>query len=110
MSGAPHPHERPETDDEILVAVVHAADGVRFAVSTDSPALLANRLADYVSARADDVLWPEEANHLRTLLDGGDVAAAVDCYFWHVGDRWDAEWLVTSDSTRAALAGTAGGR
>jgi hypothetical protein len=21
---------------------------------------------------------------------------AIECYFWHVGERWDAEWLVTS--------------
>ncbi|HEY2064524.1 MAG TPA: hypothetical protein VGG84_01085 [Gemmatimonadaceae bacterium] len=80
----------------VFVAVVHAADGVRFAVSTDLEAELTHRLAEYVRARVDDVLWPDDATHVRTLLAVGDLMGAIECYFWHVGDRWDAEWLVTS--------------
>jgi hypothetical protein len=82
-----------------LVATIHAADGVRLAVSTDSRAVLIHRLAEYVRARADDVLWPEEAGHLHALLADGDLTGAVECYFWHVGGRWDSEWLVTSLSS-----------
>ncbi len=79
-----------------ITAVVHAADGVRFTASADSIPALTQRLAEYVRERADDVLWPDEAAHVRRLLADGDLAAAVDCYFWNVGDRWDDEWLVTA--------------
>lgn len=92
--------------DDVYVAVVHATDGIRFAVSSDSAAVLTHRLAEYVRERAADVLWPDDAAHLQALLARGDLSGAVDCYFWHVGDRWDREWLIWHPDTGRSTSGT----
>lgn len=76
-----------------LVAVVHAADGVRFVAHADTPDALTAQLANYVRERCDDVLWPPIAKHVRTLLADARPRAAIDVYFDHVGSRWDVERL-----------------
>ena len=80
----------------LYVAVVHAADGVRFAAATESRAELVRRLAEYVRARGDAMLWADGARHLRALLIRGELEAAVEVYFGLVGERWDDESLVTA--------------
>ena len=74
-------------------AIVHSADGVRFVASAAGPDVLFARLAEYVRGRCDDVLWPDAARRVRTLLDGGQLPAAITLYFARTGERWDQEWL-----------------
>lgn len=74
-------------------AIVHTADGVCFVASAAWPDVLFARLADYVRGRCDDVLWPDAARRVRTLLDGGHLPAAITLYFAHTGERWDQERL-----------------
>jgi hypothetical protein len=74
-------------------AIVHTADGVRFVASAAGPDVLFARLADYVRGRCDDVLWPDAARRVRTLLDGGHLSAAITLYFARTGERWDRERL-----------------
>ena len=88
--------------DETFVAVVHAADGVRFATAADSRTELVRRLAEYVARRAAHVLHAEHARHVRGLLARGEPEAAVEAYFGLVGERWDDEWLVTAALMRDA--------
>ena len=76
-----------------FVAVVHAADGVRFVVHASTPDGLTTQLADYVRERCDDVLWPPIAKEVRALLADAQPRAAIDAYFDHVGSRWDLERL-----------------
>lgn len=80
----------------VLVAVVHAADGVRLAVAAASRAELVRRLAEYVRRRGRYVLLPDHARHLGSLLARGELEAAVEAYFGRVGQRWGEEWLVTA--------------
>ena len=87
---------------ETFLAVVHAADGVRFAAAADSRAELVRHLAEYVARRAAHVLHAEHARYVRGLLARGELEAAVEAYFGLVGGRWDDEWLVTGALTRDA--------
>ena len=88
---------RPKSaDPTVFVAVVHAADGVRFLAVTDSRRELVHQLAEYARQRANHALRPDHARHLRGLLARGELEAAVEVYFGLVGKRWDEEWLVTS--------------
>ena len=74
-------------------AVVRAADGIRLTISSDHPEKIAQELADYVSERCDDVLWPNDASQVRALLEDRNLVEAVTLYFDRVGDRWDEEEL-----------------
>jgi hypothetical protein len=74
-------------------AIVHAADGVRFVAPAACPDVLFARLADYVRGRCDDVLWADAARQVRTLLDEGNLPAAITLYFARTGERWDQERL-----------------
>ena len=74
-------------------AIVHAADGVRFVATASSMDALFDRLAAYVRARCDDVLWTDAAQEVGALLDEGNVHAAVRRYFERTGERWDDERL-----------------
>lgn len=76
-----------------LTAVVHGVDGVRFVATAATGMQLAARVADYIRARCDDVLWPGAAREVRALIDDGKTFAAIALYFAHVGDRWDEERL-----------------
>ena len=87
---------RPKSAEHTFVAVVHAADGVRLLVATDSRRELVLRLAEYARQRCNHALRPDHARHLRGLLVRGEFEAAVELYFGLVGQRWDEEWLVTS--------------
>jgi hypothetical protein len=78
------------------MAVVHAADGVRFATAAGTRRELIKRLAEYARQRGDHVLRPDHARHLRGLLARRELEAAVELYFGLVGERWDEEWLVTA--------------
>ena len=80
----------------LVVAVVLNADGVRFSAVAESRDAAHRRVAAYVERRLDVHLWPDDAEHVRALLDAGDHDAAVEHYFERVGDRWDDEWLVTA--------------
>jgi hypothetical protein len=82
-----------------FVAVVHAADGIRFAAVADSRLEVVRRLAEYTRRRAAHTLRPEHARHLRALLARGELEGAVEVYFGLVGQRWDKEWLVTTAVT-----------
>ena len=76
-----------------LTATVRAADGTRFVSSSPSAVTLAKQLAGYVRERCDDVLWPSVAAEVHSLIDSGQIHAAIATYFANVGQRWDAEEL-----------------
>jgi hypothetical protein len=80
----------------LYVAMVHAADGVRFAAVAESQAMLVRQLSTYVRQHAGDVLWPDHTRRVETLLTRGELESAVEVYFELVGGRWDKEWLVTT--------------
>ena len=99
------------SDSAVFVAVVHAADGVRFAAAAESRYELVHRIADYVRQWGGYLLRPDHARHLRGLLARGEWEAAIELYFGLVGKRWDKEWLVTAVTTsdgRRQVAGVLG--
>ena len=75
------------------LAVVTAADGIRFSTSAPSHEHLLRDLAAYVARRAPTCLWLADARRVRAALRRGDTASAVALYFARVGQRWDAEQL-----------------
>jgi hypothetical protein len=83
----------------LFIAVVHAADGVRFSAVAESRYDLVHRIADYVRQWGGYLLRPDHARHLRGLLARGEWEAAIELYFGLVGKRWDKEWLVTAVTT-----------
>lgn len=84
------------------LAVVHAADGVRFVAAAPSRPEVVRQLADYVRPRVKHTLWADDARHVRSLFIRGELEAAVEVYFGRVGERWDGEWLVTTVLVTAA--------
>jgi len=92
----------------LYVAVVHAADGVRFTAMAESRHELVHRIADYVRQWGGYLLRPDHARHLRGLLARGEWEAAVELYFGRVGKRWDKEWLVTVIAATDGRQGAAG--
>jgi hypothetical protein len=85
----------------IFIAVVHAADGVRFTAAVPSRRELVAQLAGYTRRRAAHVLEPDHARHFRALIAREELEGAVEVYFGLVGARWDKEWLVTTACTAA---------
>lgn len=81
------------------IAVVYAADGVRFLAVGRSRAALISRLAVYVREQAPWKLWPDVATGVHDLLSSGALDVAIDLYFTSVGDRWDPEWLHAEETT-----------
>ena len=92
----------------LYIAVVHAADGVRFSAVSESRYELVHRIADYVRQWGGYLLRPDHARHLRGLLARGEWEAAIELYFGLVGKRWDKEWLVTAVATTDGLRNVAG--
>ena len=92
----------------VFVAVVHAADGVRFSAVAESRYELVHRIADYVRQWGGYLLRPDHARHLRGLLARGEWEAAIELYFGLVGKRWDKEWLVTAVATMDGRRNVAG--
>jgi hypothetical protein len=80
--------------DTLHVALVHAPDGVRLAVSRRTSDALVRRVGRYVLEHASHQLWPDDAEHVRLLMRRGRFEAAVAHYFARVGERWDEERLV----------------
>lgn len=78
---------------ELHVAVVAAIDGIRFAAVETTPQNLLGRLSCYVREMAPQVLWPPEAERVKSLIAAGELEPAVDHYFACVGNRWDREFL-----------------
>jgi hypothetical protein len=76
-----------------IMAIVHAADGVRCVATGVSSEAVASRVAEYVRERCDDVLWPDAASVVHAMLAGGNLDAAISLYFDRVGERWDEERL-----------------
>ncbi len=111
-SGATRAESLPANPTQALyIAVVHAADGVRFSAVAESRYELVHRIADYVRQWGGYVLRPDHARHLRGLLARGEWEAAIELYFGLVGKRWDKEWLVTAAATtdgRRDVAGVLG--
>jgi hypothetical protein len=92
----------------LYIAVVHAADGVRFSAAAESRYELIHRIADYVRQWGGWLLRPDHARHLRGLLARGEWEAAIELYFGLVGKRWDKEWLVTAIATMDGQRSVAG--
>ena len=92
----------------LFIAVIHAADGVRFTAAADSRHELVHRIADYVRQWGGYLLRPDHARHLRGLLARGEHEAAIELYFGLVGKRWDKEWLITAAATTDGRRGVAG--
>lgn len=106
---SPRAESLPETKGQALfIAVVHAADGVRFSAAADSRHELVHRIADYVRQWGGYLLRPDHARHLRGLLARGEWEAAIELYFGLVGKRWDKEWLITAVATTDGRRGVAG--
>lgn len=80
----------------LVIATVHAADGVQFAAVADCREGLVHRVAQHVRRNFATQLWPADAERVRVHLDEGALEAAVTLYFERVGERWDEEWLVTT--------------
>lgn len=100
-----------EPENALYIAVVHAADGVRFSAVAESRYELVHRIAEHVRQWGGYLLRPDHARHLRGLLARGEWEAAIELYFGLVGKRWDKEWLVTAVTTtdgRRAVAGVLG--
>jgi hypothetical protein len=57
----------------MIAAVVHAADGVRFAAAGEWANDVMPPLVRYVRQRADHVLWPSAALHVRALIEARQV-------------------------------------
>jgi hypothetical protein len=83
-------------ETEARIAVVRAADGVRFTASASDDDALDALLIDYIAARCDDVLWPAAAREVRRLIADCRRKEAIGAYFSNVGQRWDDEWLETT--------------
>ena len=92
----------------MYIAVVHAADGVRFSAVAESRYEIVHRIADYVRQWGGYLLRPDHARHLRGLLARGEWEAAIELYFGLVGKRWDKEWLVTAVATTDGQSNVAG--
>ena len=80
----------------VFLGVVQGRDGVRLSTTASSRGELVKQLASYVRRHADGQLWPKVATHVSTLLDRGELEAAIEVYFGLVGSRWDEEWLFTA--------------
>jgi len=82
-------------DDGVLAitAIVYTPGDVRFVTTGMSRQAVAARLAEYVRQRSDDVLWPDAASEVHTMLALGNIDAAITVYFERVGERWDHERL-----------------
>lgn len=85
------------------IAIVYAADGVRFVAVGRSRAVLVSRLAVYVMEQAPRQLWPDDASRVHQMLSGGALDVAIDLYFASVGNRWDKEWLHAEEVDHAAV-------
>jgi hypothetical protein len=94
-SWTPHDAHHPASPADAAphVAVVLAADGVRFVASGHSRDALRAQLAEYVASNVER-LWAADGTRVRRLLARGDADAAVAHYFATVGSRWDEEWLM----------------
>jgi len=77
----------------LQVAVIHAADGVRFVAAGTSPSALKRQLAEYVQQRAAQQLFPTDAARVTQALRSGNVDLAIDIYFAGEHQRWDEEQL-----------------
>lgn len=80
------------------VAVVHAPDGIRLVVAASSRPAVYRELAAYVLRNAEHRLWPRDLIEIVDRVREGKLEDAVECYFAHVGSRWDAEWLECSET------------
>jgi hypothetical protein len=80
----------------LFIAVVHAIDTVHFVAASTTRGELLRQLADYTWRRGQHALWADDVARLRALLADGASEAAIAHYFAAVGQRWDAEWLVTA--------------
>ena len=85
--------QRANASDAPYTAVIHAADGVRFAAAATNAWSLAWQVVDYIQGRCDDTLWPAIAAEVRGLIAAKQPYAAIGAYFLHVGARWDQEFL-----------------
>lgn len=77
----------------MVVAVVHAEDGVRYVAAGQWAEDVAPALVEYVRQRAEHVLWEDAHARVRALLAADLEPDAIATYFEHVGSRWDDERL-----------------
>jgi len=80
-------------ESTLHVAIASGPDGVYFVAIGGDEQEVTNQLVDYVLLRCEFTLWPDDANEVRSLLDAGRNADAIETYFARVGTRWDAEYL-----------------
>jgi len=86
------------TDQErtVYVSIVCAIDGARFAAVAASKEQCLAQVASYVAKQARGQLRAPTVDRVLEHLAAGDAATAVAEYFSHTGERWEAEWLVTT--------------
>jgi hypothetical protein len=94
----------------LYVSIVCAVDGARFAAVGASEQACLVQVASYVAEQACGQLSPASARRVNEYLAAGDKTTAVTEYFRHAGERWEAEWLVTTslipDSVSTTWSGT----
>jgi len=82
---------------QLWLAIVTAADGVRFVAIAPSRCALDLELARYVADTYRVRLWPPVARRVGGLLRQGRLRAAITLYFARVGERWDSESVTYVD-------------
>ena len=78
-------HVATDRERSLSVSIVCAINGARFAA-----------VASYVAKHARGQPRAPTARRVLEHLAASDAAAAVAEYFCHAGERWEAEWLVTT--------------
>jgi hypothetical protein len=92
-----------EESASLYVSIVCAVDGARFAAVGASEQDCVVQVASYVAEQASGQLSPASARRVNEYLAAGDKATAVAEYFRHAGERWEAEWLVTTPLIQDSL-------
>lgn len=89
-------HHTTDRERTLCVSIVCAIDGARFAVVAASEQQCLAQVASYVAKQARGQLRAPTVRRVLEHLAAGDAATAVAEYFSHAGERWEAEWLVTT--------------
>jgi hypothetical protein len=94
--GATRVHPTADQERTLCLSIVCAIDGARFAAVAATEQQCLAQVASYIAKQARGQLRAPIARRVQEHLAAGDVDTAVAEYFRHAGERWEAEWLVTT--------------